>query len=435
MRKMLCLMVLFQSVHLYSQKIGKEEWHTQKFIDHFYYLTEVMFHDVINPPAAARFYSYSAMAAYQIMSEHNKLPPLNLILKNYIDDSRPKENIDENFSAIYAMLETGKNIIPSGYSLEEKQKLLYKAYLKQGIKKNILDASVEYAEEVSKKIIEYSKTDGYLKLSALNRYQPIGADSTWFPTPPEYMGAVEPNWNTIRTFFLDSACQFKPKDPIYFNTKKTSPFYKSMEEVYTTTKNLSPEQILIAQFWDCNPFASFYVGHVSVGIKKISPGGHWMGITGLACQKAKFNLERTVQAYALVAMVLHDGFVSCWDSKYKTHRIRPKTAINKYIDPKWNPLLETPPFPEYTSGHSVVSTASAEVLTYLFGDNFSYTDNTEVFFGLPERKFNSFFQAADEAAISRLYGGIHFMDAIEEGKKQGTKVGKYALSKYFTGAN
>jgi hypothetical protein len=106
-------------------------------------------------------------------------------------------------------------------------------------------------------------------------------------------------------------------------------------------------------------------------------------------------------------------------------------VINKYLDQDWRPILQTPPFPEYTSGHSVVSAASSVMLTNLFGENFSFIDDTEVFLGLPERSFNSFEEASDEAAISRLYGGIHYIDACEKGVEQGKAIGHYIVNKLY----
>jgi PAP2 superfamily. len=138
-----------------------------------------------------------------------------------------------------------------------------------------------------------------------------------------------------------------------------------------------------------------------------------------------------MQIFTTVAVGLMDAFMSCWDEKYFSNRIRPETAIRKYIDANWQPLLQTPPFPEYTSGHSVISTASATILTHFFGEPFSYTDSVEVSYGLPPRSFTSFYHAADEAAISRFYGGIHFMDAIEEGQLQGRKAGEWVLWKMY----
>jgi hypothetical protein len=395
-------------------------------------LTEVMYHDVVNPPAAARFYSYSVLTGYEILSRLDpSTPPFQQKLNQYPSINEPFDlsKIDLQLAVLYGILETGKNIIPSGYLLEEKQQLLRKEFERRKIKKEIIDSSVSFASRISKQIVRYCKSDGYFKLSTLARYKPYETDSTWKPTPPEYMAAVEPHWQTIRPFFLDAAAQFRAVAPIPFDTNSSSGFYKLAKEVYETGNNLTGEQKLIANFWDCNPFAVQFQGHMSIGLKKISPGGHWMGITGIACEKAKLNFEQTLLLHALIALTLHDAFISCWNEKYYCNRIRPETVINRYIDEKWKPLLQTPPFPEYSSGHSVISTASAEILTYFLGDGFSFTDNTESYIGLPARSFSSFWNAAAEARISRLYGGIHFRDAIENGGEQGKVIGEFILKK------
>lgn len=124
-----------------------------------------------------------------------------------------------------------------------------------------------------------------------------------------------------------------------------------------------------------------------------------------------------------------DAFISCWDEKYRSNLIRPETLINQHIDESWSPLLQTPPFPEYTSGHSVVSGAASEVLTNIFGENFSFDDSTEIPYGLPARSFSSFRNAAKEAAISRVYGGIHYNSAVVEGLTQGKKIGDLVIEK------
>jgi len=158
--------------------------------------------------------------------------------------------------------------------------------------------------------------------------------------------------------------------------------------------------------------------------KKITPGAHWIGICKIAAQKTNSDFSKTVFAYTKTSIAIADGFISCWDEKYSSNLVRPETLINKFIDADWTPVLQTPPFPEYTSGHSVVSGAAAEVLTDIFGDNFSFEDTTELRFGLPTRSFSSFKNAAKEAAISRIYGGIHYNAAIEEGLTQGIKIGE-----------
>ena len=184
-----------------------------------------------------------------------------------------------------------------------------------------------------------------------------------------------------------------------------------------------------AMFWDCNPFAVQRLGHIEFGIKKISPGGHWIGITGIACKKRNTTIEKTALTHVLVSLSMADAFIACWDEKYRSNRVRPETVIQQFFNRGWKPLLQTPPFPEYVSGHSVVSSTAADVLTQIFGDNFSYLDDTEVEFDLPVVKFSSFNAAAQQASISRLYGGIHFRDAIEQGNILGKRVSGLTLSR------
>ncbi len=166
--------------------------------------------------------------------------------------------------------------------------------------------------------------------------------------------------------------------------------------------------------------------------KKITPGGHWIGITAIAAKTAKSDFAQTVDAFTSVSIALFDGFISCWDEKWDTLVVRPETLINKYYDEEWLPVLQTPPFPEYTSGHSVISRAAALALTEIYGPNFSFEDTTELEYGLPARSYTSFIEASEEAAISRLYGGIHYMMAIEQGVLQGEKVGRYVVDKIQT---
>ena len=231
---------------------------------------------------------------------------------------------------------------------------------------------------------------------------------------------------------IDSAEQFKPVAPPAFSRDSTSLFYKDVIDVYEQVKNNTPEENEIANFWDCNPFKMNVRGHVMFATKKISPNGHWMNITSLVCKKAKASAIESAEAYASLAVTLADCFISCWDEKYRSSVIRPETYINQYIDPNWLPVLQTPPFPEYTSGHSVVSSGAAIILTKLFGENFEFADSTEEEFGLPTRHFKSFRDAANEAAISRFYGGIHYMPAIANGQDEGFAIGEYYATKLKT---
>jgi hypothetical protein len=202
-----------------------------------------------------------------------------------------------------------------------------------------------------------------------------------------------------------------------------------VKEVHQVGNTLTSEQKEIAAFWDCNPFVIATSGHMSLGFKKISPGGHWMNIACITALQKGISFRNTIQVIALEALVLYDAFIVCWEEKFRSDRVRPESVINKYVDVRWTPLLQTPPFPEYTSGHSVISSASAELLSFLLGDQVAYTDDTEVIFELEPRKYSSFRQAASEAAISRLYGGIHFRDAINNGLDQGKRVGEFVVGR------
>lgn len=393
-------------------------------------MTELMVHDITNPPLAARFFSYACLAGYEVVTQNNdKFKSMYGLLKKYPQLQKPDtlHNYSYRLAALLAMLETAKKLQPSGNLLEKYEARFIDSLANNGYDEEVIENSKRYALGVSKRILAYAKADGYNKISNYRRYTASDEEGSWFPTPPAYFAAVEPYFNTIRPYTLDSCSQFKPVPPVPFSKDKNSAFYKLMLLNYND--NLSEDHRAIAAFWDCNPFAVQDNGHLLVGIKKISPGAHWLGITGIACKKEGKSFDETMQIYTTVSVGLMDAFICCWDEKYRSNRIRPETAIRKYIDPEWTPLIQTPPFPEYLSGHSTISASSATILTHFFGDNFSYTDTIEVRYGLPARTFSSFKQAAREAAISRFYGGIHFMDAIDEGFEQGEKVGEWVLRK------
>ena len=341
-------------------------------------------------------------------------------------------NINYNLSAIFSFNQVGKALIFSEKKMEQFEISLDKKLIDFGVPIRVLNASKEYAEKVSKSILEWASKDMYSQTRTYPKYSIIDEDRFWKPTPPDYMDGIEPHWPKIRTMVLDSSNQFPPKDPIPFNLKKGSPFHKQLIEVYEVTNSLTEEQTNIAKFWDCNPYVSHHKGHAMFATKKITPGGHWIGITAVATRKAKSSFEDTINAYVNVSISLFDAFISCWDEKWETLVVRPETLINQYYDEDWLPLLQTPPFPEYTSGHSVISRAAAITLTDLYGENFDFEDTTEVSYGLPARSYKSFINASEEAAISRLYGGIHYMMAITEGVIQGQKIGDFIVKNIQT---
>ena len=399
-------------------------------------VTEVMVHDIFSPPVASRIYAYPNIAAYEIMArENDDFTSLAGQLSQMAPIPVPDTGNTPNYrlAALIAHLEVSKTLIFSEHEIERYRDSLYQVWEK--INKKELQVSRAYALKVASHIKNWLDTDQYKQTRTMPKFT-VNADepARWQPTPPAYMDGIEPHWNKIRPFTLDSASQFKPVPPPVFSMEKSSGFYKELEEVYKvsidiTEKGDDSEEIEIAQFWDCNPYVSVTRGHLMFATKKITPGAHWIGICKIAARKSGANFSETVYAYTKTSLAIADAFISCWDEKYRSNLIRPETLINLHFDEEWKPILQTPPFPEYTSGHSVVSGAASVVLTSIFGENFHFDDDTEVPYGLPVRSFGSFREAADEAAISRLYGGIHYRAAIEVGVNQGRNLGQYVVNK------
>lgn len=396
-------------------------------------LTDVIVHDIFSPPVASRIYAYSSMAGYE-GARHIDSSCVSLAgqIKHLPVFPSPSANQEYCWPMVstLAFLYTGKTLI---FSEDSLQKAIVKAenfYKSTGMPDDVFERSAAYAKKLSDHVIAWSSKDNYKQSRSFPKYSLLKDPSTWQPTPPGYMDAVEPSWSKIRPMVMDSASQFKPVPPPVFNVKdKNSPFFKEVMETYLAVKNANQEQTEIANFWDCNPYKLNVTGHVMHATKKISPGGHWINIVGLAGKMSKKDFATVASSYALVSVTLYDAFISCWDEKYRSLLVRPETVINEHIDPEWLPMLQTPPFPEYTSGHSVASSAASVVMTSIFGDNFAYEDDTEVEFGMPARKFTSFYQAAGEASISRLYGGIHYRAAIENGVAQGKNIGELVVSR------
>jgi hypothetical protein len=396
---------------------------SEEYVSALKRVTDIMVNDVTSPVASARYYAYTTMAAYEVSSalQPEIFPTLGKIpqIKKALGGTPIKEKALTRVS-ILALWKTAANLLPSGAILLPEV---------DSMTKTLPPATVQLTNQIVAEVISLAMTDGFLQLNNLKRYTPKRGPAFWQPTGPAFMAPVEPHWRTIRPMILDSANQFLPIPPVAFDTAKNTPFYQLLQEVYDVVRLKDIEREKIANFWDCNPYHISQMGHIEFGTKKISPGGHWMGITGIACNRDRRPVGQTILIHALVAITLHDAFIACWDEKYRSHRVRPETAIREFIDKSWTPILQTPPFPEYLSGHSVASSAASVVLTQIFGNGFPFDDSVEVEFGLPVRSFSSFADAAMEASLSRLYGGIHFRDAIEQGIWQGKSVGQYVSDK------
>ncbi len=400
-------------------------------------ITDIMVHDIFSPPVASRIYAYTNIAALEVLNSADKqLPVLSPKLKDYrpVPKADTTAKINFKLAALVAQMELGKTLIFSEEKLVNYRDSLYNVWEEKN--ENSFKTSKDYGEKIAEHIKAWVDKDNYKQTRTMPKYSVYTDDpSRWQPTPPSYMDGIEPHWDKIRPFMMDSSSQFRPESHPEFSLEENTVFFKELKEVYDVRQDLNElgdesDEIKSARFWDCNPYVSTQRGHLMFATKKITPGGHWMGICKIASKKSKLDFTETVYAYTATSVAIADAFISCWEEKYRSELIRPETLINQHIDENWEPVLQTPPFPEYPSGHSVVSGAAATVLTQLFGDNFEYEDDTEVKYGLPPRNFSSFNQAAEEAALSRMYGGIHYRAAIENGLVQGRNLGKYIVKNF-----
>ncbi|WP_394367021.1 vanadium-dependent haloperoxidase [Costertonia aggregata] len=434
--KIVLLGVLFMAFVSCNEKSGSIAVTDQDLHNAVDAVTNIMIHDIFSPPVASRIFAYPNIAAYEIVALHNSdyvslagqvngLEP--------IPEPSPKDSINYQLAALIAHMDLSKKLIFSEEKMDVLRDSLYTTWQNQNT--SVFESSKTYGLQVAEHVAAWMNKDNYAQTRTMPKFT-VDSDNPerWQPTPPAYMDGIEPHWSKIRPFVIDSSEQFKPVPPPPFSMEEDSDFYKELKEVYDisneiTAKGDDSEEIKIAQFWDCNPYVSVTRGHLMFATKKITPGAHWIGIAKIASKKTNADFDKTLYAYTKTSIAIADAFISCWDEKYRSNLIRPETLINEHIDDSWKPVLQTPPFPEYTSGHSVVSGAAAIALTDIFGDNFSFDDDTEVPYGLPIRSFSSFNAAADEAAISRMYGGIHYRAAVEVGVEQGRKLGKFVMKK------
>ena len=386
------------------------------------------------PIVAARNYLYANVAAYEVIAGGypQKYNSLAGQLKGLTSVPKPDQNkkINFEFASLLAFCKLGESVtFPEG-SMSEYVDDLKKLANDNGMPDDVFQNSVTYADSVSATILRWSKKDNYAKTRSAEKYSVTDEEGRWVPTPPAYTSALEPHWNMIRPLVMDSCNVFTPPAPYKFNVKDTnSDYYKQVMMIKRAVENLTPEQKHIADFWDDNPFKLNVSGHVMYGTKKFSPPGHWMSIIGIASKKANADFPTTVYAYAKTSIALFDAFIQCWDAKYKYNTARPETVINKYFDADWQPYLQTPPFPEYTCGHSTCSSAAAEALTSVYGDNFAYTDTSELEFGIKSRSYKSFRDAAEENNWGRFYGGIHFHHSCIVSTEFGKRVGQLVVDK------
>ena len=378
-----------------------------------------------SPCAASRIYSYSAVTLHE--SVVNGIP-FGLSLSGQLNGMPTMPSI--SYSEVYDWPSVIAGSMPVvvghlfdtlynyGQSRINSLKTAQIESRRAVVPADVVDRSVAYGESIAQKILAWASIDGYIERRSMHYIVPSrnGHPEYWEPTDPVHLTPVEPFWSTLRPFVMPNSHSCYVPLNIPFDTMPGSAFYNLALEVKNTVDNLTAEQRTIALYWEDK-------------LRTGTPSGHWVSIMDQVSGILNLKLDRACEMYAAACIAMADAFISCWETKYRVNYLRPKTYIKYWIGPaSWDAFLTTPPFPSYTSGHSCQSSACAEVLTSIFGD-VGFTDTTSVSIGIQPRSFNSFYQARDEAVMSRLYGGIHFRTDNELGVAQGRLVGQMVLQR------
>ncbi len=380
------------------------------------------------PPVAARTYGYSSVCLYESLVQgsldKNSLQGLvdGIPAGSFPTLDRKKEHHWE-LVANAAMAEFARlNFKTSSLELKAVIDSLENAISNSVDEKDasVRLRSIDFGKRMGKAVYDYAATDGKAEAYLANfpDFTLPNIPGVWKPTAPNQK-PMQPYWGEVRPFLNNNISGTQPPSHPVYSTDPNSLFYIAAKEVYSNVINLTPETKTIAEFWSDDPG------------RTATPGGHSMSIALQVIAQEDLNLMDAAEIMAKVGMSIHDAFISCWKCKYQFNLLRPVTYIQEQIDPNFKTLLSTPPFPEYTSGHSVQTGASLTVLADYFGDFYSFTDRTHEsrtdIDGRP-RSYDSFSQCASEVALSRLYGGIHYRFGIDAGVDQGKKIGRNIAS-------
>jgi hypothetical protein len=379
------------------------------------------------PPVAARGFAYIGVTAHEALASGN--PALASLAGQLTDLSplpaRAAGAFDEPcvlHGALNAAVQgLFPNTGPSGQRAMQKMAEIMGRTASEGISSDVVTRSVDYGTAVAMHILDWAARDGGATIGNMGFPRDYTAGSRpqdWVPTSAIRLqqAPLLPDWGRNRPFALPDTASLDAPPPPDYDEAPTSAFYGFAKEVAEVGTTLTDEQRLVARFWSDDAMLS------------PTPAGHWISIVLQIADRDALPVEVVSSTLAKLGVAQADAFISCWSSKFRYNLLRPVTYIRRHIDKAWEPLLITPPFPEYTSGHSCQSGAASTVLTAVFGDGFAFDDATHVDEGLPVRSFPSFAAAAEEAALSRLYGGIHFRFGNEAGLAQGRAVGAFAAS-------
>lgn len=282
----------------------------------------------------------------------------------------------------------------------------------------LLEPSAAHGRSVADEVWAWSLGDRYAEMNNCPYTPPEGA-GRWSPTPPGFEGAVQPCWGQLRPFYLSapSACAAGPHAP--YSEDPESEFYGEALEVYETVNTVTEEERTIAFFW------------ADLAGESATPAGHSLSIAAQALEQIPASMALAAETFARVGIGEADAFIASWATKYHYGLMRPVTYIHRMMDTEWMSILETPPFPAFTSGHSNDVGAASTIMTAMLGDGFAFVDHTNDDRGFAPRAFGSFYEAAEESAVSRLYGGIHYRMDIERGLEQGQCVGHAVNGMHF----
>ncbi len=387
-----------------------------------------------SPPVAARAFAYLGLALYE-----STVPgmPQNISLAGQLNElsslplAQPDEPLHWPTVANASMATMTRMMFPSATAenkaridlLERSLPLRLSAdFDASAVSQETTNRSQTFGKLMAMAIGTWARTDGGheawgpLKRSQQN-YVPPGGAGQWSATPPAFGAALLPWWGEVRPFVLTAPDECKAPPPPAFSEDASSAFYKEAKEVHAISSQATQEQRQFALYWADDP------------LKTPTPAGHWVFIATDVLKARKATLADAAQVYAKLNLAMADAFIAAWHAKYTTNVMRPVTYIQLGIDSNWVPsLMHTPPFPEYPSGHSVQSSAAAAVLSQAFGADTAFTDNTHNDRGWGPRTFKNFKAAADEAALSRLYAGIHYRFGVAGGQVQGTCVAQKVLA-------
>ncbi len=371
------------------------------------------------------YYGYLGIGLYESV-RHGKKNSVSLSTKLYQMPAMPakENNKDYNWQvsangAMAAMLRSfNTGLTPANMASIDSLENLYNQILQQVCATSTFNRSQAFGKSIATAVYNWSLTDNFNPSNA--GYVPPVFFGAWVPTPPAFANGIFPYISNARPFLQANLTAVAPPFPAPYSEDPSSDFYKIVKKVYDVSKTLTDEQKNIALYWVDQ----------GNGIGA-TPHGHDFSIITQALINKNANLYVAAEAYAKGGIAEREATIICFRSKYKYNVMRPVTYIQKVIDLAWLPYIVTPPHPEYPAAHAFVTGSVMEAVSKVLGNNVSITDHTYDFRGWAPRTFNYLFAAGEEAGISRLYGGIHYLPSInkglEIGKELGNKIGNIKL--------